>query len=271
MNFILGALLSSIISLYAYNKKSLSKSGVFAAIILGGSLYFLGGLYFFIMMISFFISSSILSKYKKKFKQKIEYMNQKTDKRDYTQVIANSLPALIYAILYFYTNMNIFILGFATTFSATNSDTWASEIGVLSKKKPLSILKFKKLETGMSGGVTLLGTIASFAGSLFLSIIFIIGYFIRFNSKTNLQEVLVLFFLTLLGGFLGSIIDSILGDSIQGIYYNEKKKILTEKKHDDNKKNKLIKGYNFIDNNLVNLLSVSFSSIIIILIYIIIK
>jgi uncharacterized membrane protein len=42
--------------------------------------------------------------------------------------------------------------GFATTFSATNSDTWAPELGVLSKTSPSCILTGEKVQKGISDG-----------------------------------------------------------------------------------------------------------------------
>ncbi|MGM0641133.1 MAG: DUF92 domain-containing protein [Thermotogota bacterium] len=268
MNLIIGLILGLMIAFVAYKKNALSKSGTVAATLLGISLYYFGGLYFFLIMISFFISSTLLTKYKKKKKIELEKIHDKTGRRDYTQVLANSLPAIIYALFFYYTRMNVFLLGFATTFSATNSDTWASELGVLSKNDPSCILTGKRVQKGMSGGITKFGTFASFLGALFLSFVFMIGYIIKFQNQIVIKDLIILSILTLIGGFLGSIIDSLLGASIQGIYKHRKTNELTEKRFDEDEENKLIRGFKFIDNNLVNLLSSLTASLLMMLIYI---
>jgi uncharacterized protein (TIGR00297 family) len=268
MNLIIGLVLGLLIAYIAYKKNALSKSGAIAATLLGVSLYYFGGFYFFLIMISFFISSTLLTKYKAAKKINIEKMHEKTGKRDYTQVLANSLPAIIYALFFYYTRMNVFLLGFATTFSATNSDTWASELGVLSKTNPSCILTGKKVQKGMSGGITSFGIFASFLGSLFLSFVFMIGYIFEFQDNINIKDLVILSILTLIGGFLGSIIDSILGASIQGIYKHVETDEITEKRFHQEKENKLIRGFKFINNNIVNLLSSLLASLLMMLIYI---
>jgi len=267
LNIFIGILLSSSISIYAFKKRSLSKSGTLSAILLGSLLYLFGGFYFFALMISFFISSSLLTKFKKNKKEELEIMHEKTGNRDYTQVFSNSFAAIVYAFLYYITSMHVFILAFATVFSATNSDTWASELGVLSKKRPFSILNGKILQRGMSGGITSLGTLASFFGALLVSFVFVVGYVFKFNGIKGFKDIIVSFILILTGGFLGSIIDSILGASIQGIYENIKTKQITEKRFENGMENKLIRGFKFINNNMVNFLSSLLASVLVVVVY----
>ena len=58
---LLGVLLSAIIGFAAYKKKALSLSGFVAAVVLGTVIYLCGGLLFWLTMIAFFISSSLLT------------------------------------------------------------------------------------------------------------------------------------------------------------------------------------------------------------------
>jgi uncharacterized protein (TIGR00297 family) len=141
-NIVIGFLFSFVIAFAGYRKESLSLSGGILAVILGTSLYYFGGLFFSAVMVSFFISSSILTKYKKGFKKTLEDINEKGGNRDYVQVIANGLLGFIFALLFYITKNHVFILAYATAFSAANADTWASELGVLSKVNPISIISF---------------------------------------------------------------------------------------------------------------------------------
>ena len=69
---------------------------------------------------------------------------------------------------------------FLSSVSAANSDTWATEIGKLSKKKPVSIINFKITEAGYSGGITAIGTLGSFLGSITIGLI---GYLLGVDAK----------------------------------------------------------------------------------------
>lgn len=262
---IYGLALSFAIAFLAYKKKSLSFSGLIAATIYGAGLYSFGGLFFFVVMISFFLSSSLLSKYKDREKEVLDEIYEKGGKRDYTQVIANGLPSFLLAYLFYLTQNLAFVLGFGTSLAAANADTWASELGVLSKKEPVSIVTGKPLTKGMSGGVTAFGTLASFLGGLFISIVFTLGYNLSGLPTTHL---FIPFILCLIGGFLGSLIDSILGATVQGIFYDECRGLLTERSVSKQIENRLVKGFKYINNNMVNFLSVSISSIIVMIIYI---
>lgn len=267
-NFLLGLTFSFLISFGAYKKESLTLSGFISSLLLGSFLYYFGGMFFFIIMISFFLSSTLLTKYKKSLKKSMDDINEKGGKRDHTQVIANAVVAFIFALLYHETNNTMYLLAFATSMASSNSDTWASEIGVLSKYSPVSIKNFKPVNKGESGGITVLGITFSFLGSLFISIIFYVGYLLLYKTTKN---ALLLLFLCTLGGFLGSIIDSYLGALIQGKFICNQCGKYTEKKLHHGKPTKHIGGIKIFDNNLVNFTSGLLSTIVTIFIYSLIR
>lgn len=149
--------------------------------------------------------------------------NKKHEKRNYLNVLGNCLPCVIFLIVgYFLNNLGIldfsfFILASLVSINAAFSDTFSSEIGKLSRIKPVLITNFKKVEKGTEGAVTFLGTVggvlASFISAMFF---YFVGYQITF--------VMVLF----LGGILGSIIDSYIGATIEtkGIFNNNQTNFL---------------------------------------------
>ena len=251
-------------AIIAYKKNSLSMSGVVSAIILGTIIFILGGSIQFSLMLIFFISSSFISKIGKSKKKTIDKIHEKGDRRDFIQVIANGGIALICLVLFQITKDISFFVASAVSFAVSNSDTWASEIGVLSKGKTISIITGKRIEKGVSGGVSLLGTVFALLGSVVIGVsyailnIFILGY------NKNIFKILLL---VILFGFLGSIVDSILGATIQGQYINDIDGYITEKKCDGNKDNRLISGCKFINNDAVNILS----NLITVIIYILVR
>jgi uncharacterized protein (TIGR00297 family) len=267
-NFILGFILSFFIALGGYKKHSLSINGAVSAIILGTLIFYFVGVYFAFIMVAFFISSSFLTKYKSSFKLETEKLHEKGGKRGISQVAANGLMGLIYSLLFFITGKYIFVLGYVTSFASSNSDTWASEIGVLSKRPPLSILTLKPIKKGMSGGVSPLGTFISFLGAVFIAALGFFGYGYIYGFNKN---ALLLFILSSIGGFLGSIIDSFLGAAIQAKYQCKVCGEITEHKFHHGKPCDLTSGIGIINNDAVNFLSALISSLITIGVYIIIR
>jgi uncharacterized protein (TIGR00297 family) len=91
---------------------------------------------------------------------------------------------------------------FAISFSVINSDTFASELGVVDKNVYM-ITTFKRTTPGINGGVSLTGEIAAFFGALIIGVSYSILAFGTLN-------IVPLAFVTGMG-FLGCQVDSILG------------------------------------------------------------
>jgi len=231
-----------IVVLFAYFKKSLQRSGIVPALFIGICLYFTGGFSFLIALYAFFISSSFVSKWKKREKEKVaQKVKEKTSNRDCFQVIASGIMPFLFAICFFLSKEDIFYLLVFVSLSISNADTWASELGILSKKDPYTLLPFRKCCKGVSGGVSLFGLFASFLGSLLIAVCSYV------TNQTFSWFVYVLIF-----GFLGSIVDSLLGSSCQVLYYNAKKKQYAEVKQDGYLYQK---GLHFMNNEMVNFVS----------------
>lgn len=251
-DILLGFILSFILAAAAYIKKSLSTNGFIGAVLLGVSLYYFGGFYFWILMISFSFSSSVFTKFGESTKKVLDDINEKGGQRDYIQVIANGLLGFIFGFLYFVTHKEMFIIALATSFAASNADTWASELGVLSKMEPVSIINFKKIQKGVSGGVSVFGTISSLTGALFIALIFYVGYIIKFGLNSKLLSYAVI---VSVSGFLGSIIDSLIGASFQAKYRCIVCGKTTEKKCHHGENTVLEEGISCLNNDAVNFVS----------------
>jgi uncharacterized membrane protein len=66
LNAIIGIVISLFIAGLAYLKKSLDKSGLYTATILGAVIYTFGGIVIWGSLIAFFISSSLITKFSEK-------------------------------------------------------------------------------------------------------------------------------------------------------------------------------------------------------------
>jgi len=243
MHYLYGFILSVVIAGIAYKKRALQQSGFLAAIMIGTLLYGFANIQIYILLMAFFISSSLITKIKKDIHE--------SKGRKAVQVFANASAALIFSFLYMKTLDHMYLVITAISIAAANADTWASEIGRFSKKDNRSILTFKKIQKGESGGITLLGTIASLGGSFLIAGIYILLYSLTIDFHKGL---LINSFWIMIGGFLGSIIDSYLGIIIQEKYEHPKTKQKIEKDIERDQF-KLISGIKYVNNDIVNFIS----------------
>lgn len=253
LNLFIGFLLSLVISYLAYRKKSLTKSGMIAAILLGTIVYGFGHWIFYVFMMFFFMSSLVIRKvvtslYPSAHKTLTSHQ-RKHEARTWVQVLANGGLLGVISFYYSWTPSNLVIFIAALSMAASTSDTWASEIGILSNQKPKSLIGRQEMETGLSGGVTPLGLWASLGGSGLISLVF--GIFLLFTKGYHPQYLLAILF-CMLGGFSGSLVDSILGEFFQAKYRTIKSEIIEVS---GSSSDALIHGLRWVDNNLVNFLS----------------
>ena len=196
----------------------LSLSGSVGACILGTVVFGLGGLPWAVVLVGFFISSSVLSKLFKQRKKKLEEKFSKGSKRDIWQVWANGGVAGIFVIFHTILPDQIWPwLAFCGSMAAVNADTWATEIGVLSKVPPINIISGKAIEPGASGGVSALGTLSALLAALFIAILGAVFQSEGFVNST--QSILLVVIVISVAGLLGSLVDSYLGATLQAIYY----------------------------------------------------
>lgn len=236
----------------------LSLSGSLAAFIIGNAVGLGLGIQGLLVLGFFFASSSIWSKYKRNQKEEVENIHEKGSRRDWRQVAANGGIAGLASILYFAFPSQLLLMAFLISLASANSDTWASEIGSLSKKQPISIRSFKPIETGTSGAVSLLGTFAALAGASSIALLSI------FLFKLTLLKAI---FISVLG-FTGNLIDSVLGAYLQAKYKCNVCGTEVEKLKHCGEMTSLAEGKRFADNDFVNFLSGLVSAALGMLLYI---
>jgi len=152
----------------AYAKRSLSGSGFAAAVLLGTAMYALGSAVWYGSLIAFFVSSTLWSKWKKRAKEAIESGYEKSGRRDAGQVAANGGLGLVLCAANAAWPQPLWWYAFLGVMAAVTADTWATEIGSMSRTAPRSIKTGRRVPPGTSGGVSGLGLGASAAGGLFI-------------------------------------------------------------------------------------------------------
>ena len=243
-----------VIALVAYAAKSLTAGGAVAAFFMGIiNLWTLGSAGFMLLFL-FFFSCTVVGKISKKIRssQKGEVAEKKGHTRDSMQVLANGLMATIAALLWSVSLESKALVIFGAAVAEATSDTFAGEIGRLSKRKPVSILTFKPVPVGLSGGVTPLGILAAFLSSVLIGFC----WYLWFVDVSVTGAILVATM-----GFAGCILDSVLGAGVQGIYYDSKSEQFSEDKEKDGRQLELSRGIRWVDNDVVNLMSNIFSGV----------
>jgi uncharacterized protein (TIGR00297 family) len=245
-------LINTAFALFAYQRRSLNPSGAVGTFITGAVIFLFFGFGGWVVLIVFFVTSSVLTHVARPWAKKVaDGIQKKGGERDYMQVIANGGPSTLSALLYGLTGNEIFLLIFGTSMAASNSDTWAGEIGITSNKPPVLITNpTKVVPPGLSGGVTFLGTAGGFAGSLVIAL----TWYFAFNGIYSRSDLWTVASITI-AGFAGCIVDSVLGATLQAHYWDTERNQLTEHEVRNGKKFELARGIKFLDNDMVNLTS----------------
>ncbi|OZM57686.1 hypothetical protein CIB95_04765 [Lottiidibacillus patelloidae] len=230
----------------------LTRLGAVGTILVGFSVLIGFGYKGIFLLGAFFISSSFWSSYKKEKKVKVEEKIEKSAGRDFVQVVANGGLAAVCGFLYYLTKDNSLLAIFIASIAAANSDTWASELGVLSKKKPFLLLSGKETDPGTSGAVSSLGLLASLAGAFLIALLAMLLFSLP-------MPYLILFTII---GFMGSVIDTILGALLQRKFKCQVCGLETEKKMHCHKETELLHGFIWISNDTVNFLSILFAGLL---------
>jgi len=145
--FLMGLLIPVGIALIAYRAHALNLSGTIAVVLLGTVVFGLGGVDWALIMLTFFFSSSRLSKLFAVRKESPGSNISRGSQRDTWQVAANwgmaGFLLLRYVILSRFSPESTFSpflwIGFAGSLATANADTWATELGLLNPSEPLLI------------------------------------------------------------------------------------------------------------------------------------
>jgi uncharacterized protein (TIGR00297 family) len=250
MQLIIGFLLATLVAFAAYRVHSLSKSGAFASAFVGTIIFGIGGLQWAILLLAFFITSTALTRAFKKRKQGLNEKFSKGGQRDAGQVFGNGGVATFFAALHFFVPHETwpFIL-FAAALAAVNADTWATELGVLNPNPPRMLTDLRKrVEKGTSGGVSLFGTGAALLGSAVIAALAVLFPPDGFSLNIGI------FLLITFAGLAGSLFDSLLGATVQAMYFCPADNKETEKHplHTCGTETIHIRGWKWLDNDWVN-------------------
>jgi uncharacterized protein (TIGR00297 family) len=198
------------------------------------------------LLIIYFATSTALSHVGKEVKERrTASIVAKGGARDATQVLANgAMFAAAALVATMRPDVRWIALG-AGSLAASAADTWSTEIGTLYGSTPRSILTWRPVPVGTSGGVSAIGTLAGVAGAMFVALVAVALGWTWIVATT-----------VMIGGIAGALVDSVLGATIQSRRWCDTCERETEHiVHDCGTATQNVRGLQWIDNDMVNFLS----------------
>ena len=252
-----GLLLSGAVALASFRLRLLTVAGGLGAVAVGTLAFAIGGWPLWLLLMWFFGNSNVASKLMARSAVKrnggATASRKHSGPRALRQVLANSVPFLACALAYTATGEPWLLLLASGALAASTADTWASEVGVYSRRPPVNILTREPMQRGLSGGVSPLGLAATVVGavtSAFLAMLLFhaFGYAIPTGPDA--------FFFIIACGVVGSLVDSVLGVVMQAKYRcpNDAEGGLVETPP-CGAQAALVSGYAWVTNDAVNLMS----------------
>lgn len=290
LNILLAIIFLGLLAIFSYKKRMVTKSGLVAAFFLGLGVWLLATWAWFFILLMFFLITAQFTHYKYQQKRTHDAAQEKGGARSWSNVLANGLLPLSFVIIatifivfgggldaYGRTNVGfgpMYVPAFpiiGVTFAAflgalatATADTLATEIGLLNPTAPRLITKpWKRVPPGTSGGVSLLGELATLLGCLVIggtAAIIAAPFWFQIFGTTLMPELvnfapITMIIIALVGGLVGCTVDSLFGATIQGMWVCSICRKKTEKKVHCSEPAEYLRGNRFFDNNLVNLIS----------------
>jgi len=240
-----GLALAALISLVARRARSLTSSGAIAATVVG-TIAVAAGWSWGALLIVYFATSTAFSHLGKASKERrTASIVAKGGARDAIQVLANgAMFAAAALVMTIRPDIRWIALG-AGSLAASAADTWATEIGTLYGGNPRSILTWRSVPVGTSGGVSAIGTLAALSGAVFIGLVVA-----AFGSTPIVARSVMI------GGVAGALIDSLLGATIQSRRWCDICERETERTvHNCGTSTRHLGGFVWLDNDMVNFLS----------------
>jgi uncharacterized protein (TIGR00297 family) len=253
-----GLVLAIAAALLARRARSLSGSGAVAAAACG-TLCVIAGWRWGGLLIAYFLAAATLSWAGKEDKEaRSASVIAKGGRRDARQVLANGGVYSLVAALSAAVPATALVWGAVGALAAASADTWATELGVWLGGEPRLITNGTIVRPGTSGGVTGAGLLGSVSGAAWVALCAMLAGF-RGHGVV---------FAALIGGFGGSIIDSLLGATVQERRWCDNCAEPTERTvHLCGATARRVGGIIRLDNDVVNLLSTVAGLLIGIIVY----
>ncbi len=252
---LVGGTLAGLAAGHAARRGQLTMGGEYAAFAVGTASA-IGGIGWAGSLACFFYGSAVLGEWRAADKRRRSHsVLPDARARDAWQVLANgglfAAAALSWGVV---GSWHAGLFGFGALATAT-ADTWATEAGMVLGTSPRSILTWRPVVPGTSGGVTAFGWGASVIGAFLMALLAVASFTTPFDVP-RLEAVFV-------GGMAGALTDSVLGASVQSRRWCEPCNAWTERRvHTCGFRSRHRRGFRWVTNDVVNLIATAVGGLV---------
>ncbi len=242
--------LAGAVSWLGWHTRSLTRSGAFAAALVGAAVLYRAGWAGAAALGAFFAGSTAVSRATER-RQPV-WVDAKGNRRDAWQVLANGGVAAAAALVgpRWLADGSVWVV--IATLAAAAADTWATSLGTLSAKDPVDLIRWRRVPAGTSGGVSLIGTLGAIAGAVTVA-----GSAALAGAPPGwlLPAVAV--------GVAGMVADSGLGATVQGKFACPSCGVASERRrHRCGTATRHVGGIRWLGNDGVNLAATAFAALL---------
>jgi uncharacterized protein (TIGR00297 family) len=231
---VVGGVIVILLAWFVRSRNWLDQTGSLAALWIAAILWMSGGWKALSAPVFLLVVGSVTGK--------LIRPNHASEKRTAQQVFSNGLIGVVLYMLYGMTGQFHWLLLAWSSFAISVCDTISSEVGVAVGGRTYNAVTLRKMAPGLSGGISLAGTAGGLA-ALLLLVLFMGG----------ILPVSPIQLLWVLGtGFIGMLVDSILGSKWQALWRQGE---AWSEVSSDSPQEVLVKGLPWLDNHWVNFLS----------------
>lgn len=155
----------------AFRARTLTLSGVAAAVLVGTAVWAGLGWRGFLVLAGFFLLASGLTRMGYRRKAEAGLAEARGGRRSASQVLANGGVAAMAAPLAAYAPAqlgSILAVAFAAAFATAAGDTASTEVGLLLRRRTVLVTSLRRVPPGTDGGVSLPGTAAALGAAVLL-------------------------------------------------------------------------------------------------------
>jgi uncharacterized protein (TIGR00297 family) len=227
-------LLLSMLGWLVLSKQWLDQSGWWAALWVAAVLWMSGGWKALLAPVFLLVAGSVAGR--------LFRSGHASEKRTAQQVFSNGWIGVVLYMLYGITGQEYWQVLAWCSFAISVCDTVSSEVGTAVRGKTYNIANFRAMEPGLSGGISLAGTLGGLIAVLLLAVCLKLAFS---AAITHLIWVVGT-------GMAGMLVDSVMGSKWQALWRQGSG--FTETSGSDAEA-QLVKGVAWLDNHWVNFLS----------------
>lgn len=262
LRLVAGLVLGAAFVVLARRARVLTRGGALGGGAFGVLLVTLGGWAWAVPAVVFFGGASLVSRVGGKQKANAARRAAKGSERDVAQVMANGGAAMVLLVAHALAATvapdtrlpAACYLGFLGALAAAAADTWATEVGTLSPRRPRSIWTGEPVAPGTSGGVSVRGTLGAALGAASVALAAVGARAVAGGPAPDVGA-LALGAVVVGAGVAGAVADSLAGATVQVQYRDPITGGLTERKVGRAGAHRRVRGWPGVTNEVVNVLA----------------